>query len=61
MKTILSRPPEHRKKSTKQFLTKFNPLVKKSINNPTKLEFGLKTLKNIRRTNHFLNASFHNS
>ena len=46
------------KKSPQQFLTKLNPLVKKSINNPTTLEFCLKTLKNIRRTNHFLNVFF---
>ena len=60
MKTILWRPPEHRKYSPQQFLTKLNQLVKKSVNNPTKLEFRLKFSKNIRRTNHFLNASFHN-
>ena len=44
-----------------QFLTKLNPLVKKSINIPTTLEFRLKGLKDIRRTDHFLNAFFYNS
>ena len=33
------------KNSPQQFLTKLNPLVKKSINTPTTLEFCLKTLK----------------
>ena len=37
-----------------QFLTNLNPLVKKSRNNPTTLEFRLKTLKNIRRNKSFL-------
>ena len=53
------KPPEHRKISPQQFLTKLNPLAKKSIHNPTTIEFRFKTLTNIRRTNHFLNAFFH--
>ena len=41
-----------------QFLTKVNPLVKKSINNPTTLEFCLNTLKNKRRNKSFLKCFF---
>ena len=55
------RPPEHHKISLQLFFTKLNPLVKKSIKNPTTLEFLPRSSKNIRGTNHFLNASLFNS
>ena len=60
MKTKLGRPHDYHKINPQQFLTQLNPLVKKSINNPTTLEFRPKILKIFDETNHFLNASFSN-
>ena len=39
------RPPKHHKIRPQQFFTKLNPLVKKSINNSTTLEFRLEKQK----------------
>ena len=60
-KTKQRRPPEHHKVSLQQFFTKLNPLVKKTINSPTTLEFRPRSSKNNRITNHFLNVSLFNS